>query len=501
MNPYVYLIGAGPGDPELLTLRGAAALAQADVVLYDGLSNPSLLSHAPQAEHICVGKHGHSRIWKQTEIIDEMLRHARDGKVVARLKGGDPAVFARTAEEVDALIEANIPFEIIPGITAALAAASYAGIPITHRKYASAVALVTGHEEPGKAESAIDWNVLARFPGTLVIYMGVTTAPVWTEALIAGGMDRATPVALVRRCSLPDQRAIHCRLDEVVDRLTPASRFRPPVIAIIGKVSELAEPIEQLRKQLPLAGQTIAVTRPRHQADSMAALIRARGGTPIIAPAIEISPVDDPSVLDAAIDRLDDTDWLIFCSHNGIPPFFERLRSRSIDIRKLAHCKIAAVGRKTAESLAKFGLFADLIPHRFSSEGLLGSLQENLSSLDGQRFLIFRASRGSDELPIRLTRCGADVHEVAAYQNVDVDQPDGQFETLLGEGGIDWITVTSGATANNLHRLYGPILHRARLAALSPKTAKVLTDLGYQVAATADPYTIDSLLDAIEKTP
>ena len=197
MNGRVFLIGAGPGDPGLLTLRGCELLGRADVVLYDGLSNAELLRHAPNAEHICVGKHGSSPIWRQSEIIDEMLRHARAGKTVARLKGGDPAVFARTAEEVAALQEAQIPLEVVPGITAALAAGSYAGIPVTHRGLASAVAMVTGHEEPGKAESALDWDALARFPGTLVIYMGVTTASTWTRALLNAGKSPYTPAAII----------------------------------------------------------------------------------------------------------------------------------------------------------------------------------------------------------------------------------------------------------------------------------------------------------------
>ncbi len=206
MKGVVYLIGAGPGDPGLLTLRGAELLGRAEVVLYDGLSNADILAHAPSAQQICVGKHGQHRIWTQSEIIDEMLRFAQQGKIVARLKGGDPAVFARSAEEVAALQAAGIPFEIVPGITAALAASSYAGIPITCRGIASAVALVTGHEEPGKAESSLDWMALAKFPGTLVIYMGVTTAPVWTKQLIDGGKSPATPVAILRRCSMHDQR-------------------------------------------------------------------------------------------------------------------------------------------------------------------------------------------------------------------------------------------------------------------------------------------------------
>ena len=262
MKGAVYLIGAGPGDPGLLTLRGAELLAKADVVLYDGLSNPALLSHAPQAEQICVGKHGKSRIWKQLEIIDEILSHAKAGKIVVRLKGGDPAVFARTAEEAEAVLKEDIPLEIVPGITAALAAGSFAGIPITHRGLASAVALVTGHEEPSKSKSALDWDALARFPGTLVIYMGVTTAEFWTEALLRAGKAADTPAALVRRCSLPDQQTIHCRLDEVAEQLNPASRFRPPVIVILGAVTQLAETMNWI-KDRPLLGTQCSSHAPK----------------------------------------------------------------------------------------------------------------------------------------------------------------------------------------------------------------------------------------------
>ncbi len=273
MKGQVFLIGAGPGHPGLLTLRGAELLGRSDVVLYDGLSNADLLRHAPSAEHICVGKHGQSRIWRQDEIIAEILRHAQAGKSVARLKGGDPAVFARTAEEVEALREAGVPFEIVPGITAALAAGSYAGIPITHRGLASAVALVTGHEEPEKPESALDWGALARFPGTLVIYMGVTTAQTWTHALLEAGKPADTPAAIVRRCSLPDQQTIRCRLDEVAEHLTPATKFRPPVIVILGPVTELAETMSWVQHR-PLQGQTILVTRPADQAAALADPLR-----------------------------------------------------------------------------------------------------------------------------------------------------------------------------------------------------------------------------------
>ncbi|MCO8121737.1 uroporphyrinogen-III C-methyltransferase [Stieleria sp. TO1_6] len=495
MKPVVYLIGAGPGDPELMTLRGASCLRRCDVVLYDGLSNSEILRLAPTAQHICVGKHGHSRIWSQQEIIDEMLGQARSGKTVVRLKGGDPAVFARTAEEVDALVEAEIPFEIVPGITAALAAGSYAGIPITHRELASAVALVTGHEQPGKTQSALDWDALAKFPGTLVIYMGVTTAKVWTDALITAGKDPATPTALVRRCSHPDQSSIHCRLDEVADRLTPPSRFRPPVIAIVGPVTTLAKSMDWVSKR-PLQGQSILVTRPLDQSDSMADAIRDVGGYPVIAPGIEIQPLTDFSLLDQAIENLSSTGLLIFCSANGVDHFFHRLRQLDFDARALAGVKIAVIGSKTDQALTEHGLRADFVPTDFRARSLPDCLRDWDSN---GRVLIVRASRGSDELPNRLKTQYSDVQEVVAYQNVDVAQADPTILDALSSGQISWVTVTSSATARNLHRLYGDALTHCRLAAISPVTAQTLAELGLTVAAVADPYTSESLVHEIVK--
>ncbi|WP_372897025.1 uroporphyrinogen-III C-methyltransferase [Stieleria sp.] len=493
MKPIVYLIGAGPGDPELLTLRGARCLRGADVVLYDGLSNAEILALAPAAEHICVGKHGQTRIWRQDEIIQEMLRHAALGKSVARLKGGDPAVFARTSEEVDALNQAGIPFEIVPGITAALAAGSYAGIPITDRKLASAVALVTGHEQPGKSESALDWDALARFPGTLVIYMGVTTAKVWTDALINAGKDPATPTALVRRCSLPDQTTLHCRLDEVAQRLTPASNFRPPVIAIIGAVTTLADSMRWVQHR-PLHGQTILVTRPADQADVLADAIRDLGGYPLIAPAIAVKPIDDFTALDRSIENLDDTDQLIFCSANGVEHYFRRLHELRYDSRRLAGISVAAIGKKTQLKLLEQGIRTDILPEDYRATSLVDELQ---SSAAGQSITIIRASRGSDELPSKLKNAGAEVHEVVAYQNVDVDSADPSIIEAMDDGKIDWVTVTSSATAINLSRLYGDRLKHVRLAAISPVTAAALEERGLTVHAVANPFTIEALLHEI----
>lgn len=493
MKPVVYLIGAGPGDPDLMTLRGAKALQRSQVVLYDGLSNTQILEMAPQAEHICVGKHGQSRIWTQPEIIAEMLRHARAGKIVARLKGGDPAVFARTAEEVDACHDAGIQFEIVPGITAALAAGSYAGIPVTHRKLASAVALVTGHEEPGKSESALDWDALARFPGTLVIYMGVTTAEQWTGALIAAGKDPATPTALVRRCSLPDQTSLHCRLDEVAQRLTPPANFRPPVIAIIGPVTTLADTMDWVSKR-PLHGRNILVTRPRNQTPSMVETIKLLGGNPIIAPAIEIQPLDEFSRLDQAIEHLPGTDFIVFCSTNGVDHFLGRMETLGHDVRRLAGIEVAVVGSATAKRLQQYRIAPDIVPTDFRAASLVECLGDRVAD---KRVLIVRASRGSDELPTDLIKAGANVQEVVAYNHVDVDTVDETVLNQLNRGEIDWVTVTSSAIAVNLCRLYGDALGQTRLAAISSVTADVLRKAGLKVDVVADPHTTESLMNAI----
>lgn len=493
MTGRVYLIGAGPGDPGLLTLRGAELLGRCDVVLYDGLSNPDLLQHAPAAEHVCVGKHGQSRIWRQEEILAEIIAHARAGKTVGRLKGGDPAVFARTAEEIEALRQADIPFEIVPGITAALAAGSYAGIPITHRRLASAVALVTGHEEPDKSQSALDWDALAKFPGTLVIYMGVTTASHWTAALLAAGKAPDTPAAIIRRCSLPDQQSIHCRLDQVAERLTPASKFRPPVIVILGPVTQCAASMDWVR-QLPLFGQTVLVTRPADQADSLSGPLRDRGATVLLQPAIEIGPPQDLAAVDAAIEALSSYQVIVFCSRNGVQYFLDRLLALGKDARTLAGVQIAAVGSKTAAALSEYHLNADIIPDDFRAESLVQRLAPDAA---GKRIMIVRASRGRDLLADGLQAAGAEVSQVVAYSHGDVTEADPRLVELAKQGKIDWVTLTSSASAESIARMFGDSLRQAKIASLSPVTSKTITDLGFEVAVEASPYTIEALIEAL----
>ncbi|WP_236625083.1 uroporphyrinogen-III C-methyltransferase [Rhodopirellula sp. SWK7] len=490
---FVALVGAGPGHPELLTLRGQYWLGRCDVVLYDGLSNAEMLAHAPQAEHICVGKHGQSRIWTQPEIIAETLRHAEAGRSVVRLKGGDPAVFARTSEEVNALVAADIPFEIVPGITAALAAGSYAGIPITHRGIASAVALVTGHEEPGKPESALDWNALAAFPGTLVIYMGVTTAEVWTRALLDGGKSPDTPCAIVRRCSLPDQQQITCRLDEVADRLTPASRFRPPVITIVGDVTRLAESMDWFSRR-PLYGQRVLVTRPSDQAIELIRPLEDLGVTVVKHSVIEIKSPDTWDDVDNAIDQLAIYQTIVFASTNAVQFFLDRVIERGLDMRCLAKSRIAAVGKTTALRLNEYHLNVDVIPEEHNADGLVRALKPDVA---GQNVLIVRANRGSRILPDGLRDAGANVNELAAYQNVDVKDADPKVTEMLRKGEIDWVTVTSSATAENLQRLFGDALAKCRFAAISPITAEALQSHQLTVDAVAELPSMPSLVDAI----
>ncbi len=495
MNGAVYLIGAGPGDPGLITVRGAELLAKADIVLYDGLSNPELLQHAPKAEQICVGKHGKTRIWRQNEIIDEILRHAKAGKIVVRLKGGDPAVFARTAEEVEAVIEAGLPLEIVPGITAALAAGSFAGIPVTHRGLASAVALVTGHEEPSKSESALDWDALAKFPGTLVIYMGVTTAESWTQALLQAGKAPDTPAALVRRCSLPDQQTIHCRLDEVAAQLNPASRFRPPVIVILGAVTQLAKTMSWIQDR-PLLGKTVLVTRPQGQAEALAKPLRDQGARVLLQPAIAIESPEDWKPVDSAIAQLSEYDMLIFCSHNGVQFFLNRLEERGEDMRALAGLEIGCIGKKTASALHQFHLQTDLLPDTFHAEAMANHIGPRANS---KRIMVIRASRGNDQLSRQLETLGADVTQVIAYQHSDVPECAASVEAAALNGEIDWVTVTSSATAQSLHHMFSESMNDMKIASLSPVTSKTLVDLGYSITAEANPYTIEALVEALVK--
>jgi uroporphyrinogen III methyltransferase/synthase len=495
----VLLIGAGPGDPGYITLRGVDYLAAADVVLYDYLVNPAILRHAAKdAELICLGHHGHTRIWSQEEVNAALVRLAGEGKTVVRLKSGDPTIFARAADELDALTAANIPFEIVPGVTAAVAAGSCAGIPLTHRDCASAVALITGHEDGGKEETALDYAALARFPGTLVFYMGVTTVQHWTTALIAAGKPAATPAAIVRRCSFTDQQTILCRLDEVAQRMTNPEKIRPPVIVIVGEVTTHAAAYSWFEKR-PLFGQRIVVTRPARQCEALAEPLRTLGAEVLMQPAIRIEPPEDWSAVDAALARLSEFDWLVFSSSNGVRMLLDRLLASGRDLRALGNIMLAAIGPGTSEELAKYRLVADLVPEEgFRAETLAASLRERSGAGAGgqARFLLARASRGREVLAEELQKVG-DVEQVVMYRSTDVTKPDGHVVELLSQGKIDWITVTSSAIARSLAKMFGDHLRTTKLASISPITTTTLRELGYQAAAEATEYTMPGVVQAI----
>lgn len=491
----VFLIGAGPGEPDLITLRGVHCLGRADVVLYDYLVNPAILEHvAAGADLICLGRHGHGRMLSQDEINDQMVAAALAGKTVARLKGGDPAVFARTAEETTALKAAGVTYEIVPGVTAALAVGSYSGVSLTHRDAASAVALVTGQESTEKQAPELDYRRLASFPGTLVVYMGVTTAEHWTAELIAGGKSPDTPAAIVCRCSWPNQRTILCTLSTIAEKIAD-EHVRPPAAIVVGDVAADAC-VSSWFTERPLFGQRVMLTRPESQVATMRRRLAELGAEVLVQPAIEINEPDDGSAVEAAIDRLDDFDWLVFSSANGVRYFVDRLIQQRADVRPLAAVKIAAIGTRTAEALAEYHVSADLIPDEYRAETLAAALVADHQAA-GRRFLLVRASRGREVLAQTLQAAGAEVEQVVAYRSTDVQSLSDEVAAALDAGTVDWITVTSSAIARSLVALMGDRLSNCRLASVSPITSDTLRELGHEPAVEATVYTMDGVIDAL----
>lgn len=490
----VFLVGAGPGDPGLLTLRAAGCLALADVVLYDYLANPRVLKHAPPtAELVSLGAHGQTKIWTQAEINARMVADALAGKNVVRLKGGDAMIFGRIAEELAALSEHKIPYVIVPGITAASAAAAFAAIPITHREHASAVALVAGHEYADKAATALDYEALARFPGTLAIYMGVTKVGEWTSGLLAAGKPAETPVVIVRRASLPDQVVIRTTLGQTAEALTPASKLRPPVMVLVGETCGAA-PLDLWFEQRPLCGQRIAVTRAAEQNAELRLRLEALGAEVLEQPAIVIRAPRDMQATDQAIARLGEFDWLVFSSTNGVQHFFERLFHQGRDVRALGQARIAAIGPGTAAKLWEYRVRADLVPEDFRAESLAAALA---STARGRRFLLLRASRGREVLSEMLQSAGASVEQVVVYESIDVTEPSPRVVEHLREGKLDWMTVTSSAIARSLVNLLGKELQKTKLVSISPITSATLRELGYEPAVEAREYTMQGVVDAL----
>lgn len=489
----VYLVGGGPGDPGLITLRGCECLARADVILYDYLVNPEILEHAAaHAERISLGRHGREAILPQAEINRQLVALARSGKIVCRLKGGDPAVFARAADEVEALEQAGIPYEVVPGLSAALALGSYTGIPLTHAASASAVALVAGHERDAKPASSLDYAALAAFPGTLVFYMGVTTVRTWSGQLLAHGKPADTPAAIVRRCGWPDQHVDFCTLGTLADAVE-RQRLRPPALLVIGDVVSLA-PRPGWFDRLPLRGTCVLVTRPPAGRDPLRRQLAELGAKVLAQPVIEIGPPADWQLVDAALRRLGEFDWLVFSSGNGVRAVLDRIGQHHGDLRILGGTRLAAIGPGTAEALAGYHLRADLVPTEFRAESLADALAPLVG---GRRVLLARASRGREVLAERLRKAGAQVEQVVVYQSRDVVAADPETQAALRSGQIDWVTVTSSAIARSLVALYGQDLRQSKLASISPVTSATLVELGFPPAAQAATYTIPGLVSAL----
>jgi uroporphyrinogen III methyltransferase/synthase len=480
----VYLVGAGPGDPGLMTARSLELIASADVIIYDRLIPEGALAGArADAELVYVGKEGGGPSVSQTETQRLLLEHAAAGREVVRLKGGDPFVFGRGGEEAEALREAQIPFEVVPGITAGVAVPAYAGIPVTHRDAASAVAFVTGHEDPAKPETALDWGALAAFPGTLVVYMGVRQLGRVTEQLRQAGRDGDEPAAVIERGTLPSQRVVSGTLSTIAD-MAGAAEIKAPAISLFGPVADLTRTLAWFEDR-PLRGVTVAVTRARAQASQLASRLRDLGAATLEAPAIRIEPLDGPAP------ELERYDLVCLTSPNGVRLLFERLASAGLDARALGGARVAAIGPGTARALREHGLIADVVPERFVAEGLVDALADTPVT----RALVARAAEARDVLPDALRARGAEVDVVALYETVAAPMTAAQVE---GVAGADYVTFTSSSTVRFFFEAAGDrVGDGTRLVSIGPVTSDALRERGREPDVEATRHDIDGLIEAL----
>ncbi len=498
----VHLVGAGPGDPGLLTLRAQALLARAQVVVYDHLANQELLSACPPgAERIYVGKMAGRHCLPQGEINRLLAQKAREGKVVVRLKGGDPFVFGRGGEEALELARSGIPFTVVPGVTAAVAAAAYAGIPFTHRGLASSAALVTGHEDPSKEESEVAWEQLAAGAGTLAVYMGVKTLPAVAARLMAGGRPASTPAALVRWGTLNRQQTLEATLGEIAS-LAERQDFGPPAVLLVGEVVALRRELRWFDTR-PLFGRPVVVTRSRTQASGLARGLSELGAEVRELPTIEIQPVEEPPGLAEALASLSSFSWLVLTSTNAVELFFRHLEAAGLDARSLAGVRVAAIGGQTASRLAGFGIRADLVPERFTSEAALESFARRQESYAGERFLLPGSEIARDLLPEGLSRLGGEVVRVPLYRNrVPVYTPE-ELDRVFGEPR-QMVTFTSSSTVTHLAEILersgrSRYLERIEGVCIGPVTAATARERNMRVVLEAQPHTIPGLLQAIRR--
>ena len=510
----VYLVGAGPGDPGLITARGVELLRRADVVVYDYLSNPQLLAHAPQAQAIYVGKKAAAHSFTQEQINALLVEQGLAGKRVVRLKGGDPFVFGRGGEECEALRAAGIPFEVVPGVTAAIAAPAYAGIPVTHRDLNSSFTFITGHEKEEEyrddqakerdagGASDIDWSAIARLPG-MAFYMGVKALPRICARLIEHGMSPDTPAATIRWGTLPRQRTVVGTLADLPQKVAEA-KLGPPALTIVGKTVSMRDTLNWFETR-PLFGQTIVVTRTRQQASDLSARLSELGAAVIEAPTIELFAPGEWSDVDEALEHIDRYDWVVFTSQNGVRFAKQRLLQTGADARAFAGVKVAAIGDATAESIREeLCLRVDLCPKSFVAEALGDALKER-NEIQGRKFLLLRADISRPVLRERLTKEGAaEVKDVSVYHTRQAAALPPMLVDALEAKEVTWMTFTSSSTARNMVSLLGADyrekLTRVKIASIGPITTQTLSELGLEPTVQAQTFNVDGLIEAIAKT-
>src|SRR5581483_3674740 len=496
----VYLVGVGPGDVGLLTLRGAELLGRADVVVYDALINRDLLRMAPrEAEIIYGGKRSKDHAMSQEELNDLLVKKAREGKTVVRLKGGDPYIFGRGGEEAERLAEEGVNFEVVPGISSTVAGPNYAGIPITHRDHCSSYTVITGHEDPEKDETSVDWAQVAKIPGTKVVLMGVTRIREIASELLKNGLSPKTPVAMVRWGTTGRQQAVEGTLATIPDAVEKAG-LKPPALTVIGDVVKLRGKLNWYEKR-PLFGQRIVVTRTREQASELTRRLTELSAEVLEIPTIRIAPTDRHQDLADALLELNSYDWIVFTSPNGVTMFFETFFKAFEDMRDLGGMRIAAVGPSTAAKLKELHLKVDLMPEEYVTAKIARAFAD-YESIENLKILLMRAEVANPDLPKELESMGAIVDDVACYKTVpETEDRTGAVAKLLEEGA-DWVTFTSSSTVENFHARFDlPALAkkfpRVKLASIGPETTKTLAGLGLKPAAEAKPHTIDGLVKAV----
>ncbi len=497
----VYITGAGPGDPELLTIKAKKVLEIADIVVYDNLVNQSILNYCPPGcELLYVGKSGSHHTFEQNEINQLLVKYAKQKKTVVRLKGGDPFIFGRGGEEVISLHENNIAFEIINGISSAYAVAAYAGIPVTHRGIAASVAFVTGHEDPTKNKSDINWQHLARGTQTLVFLMGIKNLPVIVEQLLVNGLDSATPVAIIQNGTRGTQTTVVANLSEIVE-IAKQQNVAPPAIIVVGEVVKLKSQIDWYELK-PLFGKKIVVTRSREQASVLTQKLIDHGAHVMEMPSIKVVIPAVNKSLQSAIDTINDYDWLVFTSVNGVKSFFNSLYRMNLDSRSLAAVKICAIGSATCSCLKEMGVLADVVPEKYTSSEIINSLLEK-NEIEGKGFLLPRADIAPTEILLQLKSLGAKkVDNVVAYRTeFDTSSIDASYLQAIKSNNVDMVTFTSSSTVVNFKKLCQDNdikdFSQIKCIAIGPITAASAKENGFNVVQEARVYTIDGMIDSI----